>query len=198
MHKFLNFPLTESPDPSAYHHETGLFTSDEMEWILENHNDVPYEVATISADKTIENQTRKSRIKWLRYDHYPQFDWLYERIQQAIIRANNKYWNFDLYSMPEHIQYTEYGEGGGHYDWHMDLGHRNLSIRKISVTMQLSHPDEYEGGDLQFMRSQYAETAPRDFGSLIVFPSYMLHRVTAVTKGTRKSLVLWSGGVPFK
>lgn len=198
MEKFLNFPLTFSPDPSAYHHEIGLFTEDEMEWILENHNDVPYEVATISADKTIENQTRKSHIKWLRYDQYPQFDWVYERIQQSIIRANNQYWNFDLYSMPEYIQYTEYGEGGGHYDWHMDLGHRNLSIRKISVTMQLSRPDEYEGGDLQFMRSQYPETAPRDFGSLIVFPSYMLHRVTAVTKGTRKSLVLWSGGVPLR
>ena len=198
MEKFLNFPLKETPDPTAYYHETGLFTLDEMEWILENHNDVPYETATIAADKNIEDNIRKSRIKWLRYDRYPQFDWFYERIQQAIIRANNKFWHFDLYSMPEHIQYTEYLEGGGHYDWHMDMGDKYLSMRKVSVTMQLSHPHEYEGGELQLMRSQYVETAPRDFGSLIIFPSYMLHRVTSVTKGTRKSLVLWSGGVPFK
>jgi PKHD-type hydroxylase len=198
MEKFFSFPLRRSGDPTMYYHEMDLFTEDEISWILENHQDVPYETATISADKNVEDEVRKSRIKWLRYDHYSQFDWLYERLQQAIIRGNEKYWNFDLHTMPEHIQYTEYQEGGGHYDWHMDMGHQYLSMRKVSITMQLSHPDEYEGGDLQFMRSQWVENAPRNFGSVIVFPSYMLHRVTAVTKGTRKSLVLWSGGSPLR
>jgi PKHD-type hydroxylase len=198
MEKFLNFPLRTSHDPTMYYHEVDLFTTEEMEWILSNHDEVPYQEGSVSAVRTIENNTRKSFIKWLRYDKYPQFDWLYERLQQAILRGNERYWNFDLYSMPEHIQYTEYHEGGGHYDWHMDMGDSYLSMRKVSITMQLSHPDEYEGGDLQFMRSQYVETAPRQFGSVIVFPSYLLHRVTSVTKGTRKSLVLWSGGTPLR
>lgn len=198
MHKYLNFPIKYSNDPSQYYHTVDIFTEDEIQWILDNHQEVPYEQGTISSGGDIANETRKSFIKWLRYDQYPQFDWVYERLQGVIQKANDLYWNFDLHSMPEYIQYTEYHGGGGHYDWHMDIGDKNLSMRKISVTMQLSHPDEYEGGELQIMKSQYVENAPRDLGSIIIFPSYMLHRVTAVTKGTRKSLVLWSGGSVFR
>jgi len=114
--------------------------------------------------------------------------------------ANENMFKFDLYSMPEQIQYTEYYDyEQGHYDWHMDIGHGNLSQRKISVTVQLSHPDEYEGGDLQLWPGgTYPINAPRGKGNVIIFPSFMMHRVTPIIKGTRKSFVLWLGGGHYK
>ena len=100
--------------------------------------------------------------------------------------------------MPEPIQYTEYYSSGGHYDWHTDVGSGALSHRKVSITVQLSKPDEYEGGNLELLRGEYNEVAPRGLGTVVIFPSYMLHRVTEITKGTRKSLVLWVGGSHYR
>ena len=74
-----------------------------------------------------------------------------------------------------------------------------MKYRKISVTVQLSGPDEYEGGDLQIWSGgQYPMTAPRGRGNVVIFPSFMMHRVTPVTSGTRKSFVLWLGGGHYK
>ena len=115
-----------------------------------------------------------------------------------ISEANNNMWKFDLTHMRESIQYTEYYEGGGQYDWHMDCGIGIQAQRKVSVTVQLSHPDEYEGGDLQFMLGAGQIWAPRVQGAAVIFPSFFLHRVTPVTKGTRKSFVLWVGGEPYR
>ena len=120
------------------------------------------------------------------------------------VEANDVSWNFDLHSLPEQIQYTEYyGTDNGHYGWHADIGPDILSSRKVSITVQLSEANEYEGGDLQLFRGgDYKEesfdTAYRGAGSVFIFPSYLLHRVTPVTKGTRKSFVLWLGGGHYR
>ena len=78
-------------------------------------------------------------------------------------------------------------------------------VRKLSVTINLNKPGEYEGGNLKFDFGPHAETKRfheveeiRPQGSIIVFPSYVHHQVTPVTKGTRYSMVLWSLGQPFK
>ena len=115
--------------------------------------------------------------------------------------ANKEMYNFDLNFMPEQIQYTEYyGTDKGHYDWHMDIGSQGfMPSRKLSVTVQLSGPDEYDGGDLQFWTGgQYPISGPRGKGNVVIFPSFLLHRVTPVIKGTRKSFVLWLGGGHYK
>jgi PKHD-type hydroxylase len=197
MFKYLNFPQNFSVDPAAYHHEEGLFSKDEINWILENVQNVSYQEGTVTGDYNI-SPIRKSQIKWLSWIEYPEFEWVYNRLYHAIERANSKYWQFNLYSMPEYIQYTEYYDNGGHYDWHMDVGPGVLSTRKVSITVQLSDADEYEGGNLQFMRGDLQEDAPRGLGTVIVFPSYLLHRVSEITKGSRKSLVLWVGGDHYK
>ncbi len=197
MFKYLNFPQNFSVDPAAYYHEEGLFSEGEISWILENIKSVPFQEGTVTEEHNI-SPIRKSQIKWLNWMERPEFEWLYNRLGQAVERANNTYWQFNLYSMPEHIQYTEYYDDGGHYNWHMDMGAGMLSARKVSITVQLSDPNEYEGGNLQFMRGEYQEDAPRGLGTVIVFPSYMLHRVSEITKGTRKSLVLWVGGEHFR
>ena len=115
-----------------------------------------------------------------------------------IVEANNVMWKFDLSTMNEQIQYTEYyGSNEGGYEWHMDCGEKIQNQRKISVTVQLSDSNEYEGGDLEFNIGRKL-TAQRGIGTAVIFPSFYLHRVTPVTSGIRKSFVLWVGGEPYR
>ena len=102
----------------------------------------------------------------------------------------------------ESIQYTIYESGGDHYDWHMDtfLETPNAYHRKLSVTVQLSNSNEYTGGDFE-LNDGTGNTLPndiRDRGTVLVFPSFLMHRVTPVTQGTRETLVAWFEGRKFK
>ena len=72
------------------------------------------------------------------------------------------------------------------------------TTRKLSITVQLSDATEYEGGELQFMVNQNIITAPKEKGTAIIFPSFCLHRVTPVIKGSRKSIVGWIAGPPYR
>ncbi|MCZ6763026.1 MAG: 2OG-Fe(II) oxygenase [Gammaproteobacteria bacterium] len=121
--------------------------------------------------------------------------WLFDFLEDALMKLNRGY-GFELTGFYDGIQVATY-EPGGHYDWHLDLGPGTYSSRKLSLTVQLSDPADYEGGELEFL-SATDELAPRSRGSLIAFPSYLAHRVRPVTKGTRLSLVSWIGGPPFR
>ncbi len=139
---------------------------------------------------------RTSSVAWipLASEHH----WLYDLLGKYGVLANERMWNFAISGCSEEIQYATYhANNQGHYDWHMDLG-KSASHRKISISVQLSDPSEYEGGDLNFMAGRSVQTGPRSKGSVIAFPSYLLHRVTPVTAGTRRSLVLWLSGEPFR
>lgn len=116
------------------------------------------------------------------------------------VDANNNLWDFDLISADEKIQYTEYlAEDEGHYTWHQDIGPGMASQRKVSITVQLSESDEYEGGDLEIWRGgNNVVAAERGAGVTVLFPSYLMHRVTKVSKGKRRSFVLWVGGQHYK
>jgi len=150
---------------------------------------------------------RKSDVVWL--SGY----WLYREIQPFIQIANEKAnWNFQ-WDWTESCQYTEYKEGQ-FYDWHCDSNtvpydkpddpNINGKIRKLSMTLCLSDPEDYEGGELEFaFHDQDGDKQPkiceeiRPKGSLIIFPSFVWHRVKPVTKGIRHSLVSWSLGQPY-
>ena len=150
---------------------------------------------------------RHSNIAWL------NDPWIYNEIQPYINVANkNAGWNFQ-WDWSESIHFTHY-RLNYHYNWHCDSGekpyddtsHKDFvgKIRKLSATVSLSAPDDYEGGNLEFnylnnvkSKAQVCkEIKPQ--GSIVVFPSFVYHRVTPVTKGTRYSLVLWQLGKPFK
>jgi len=124
-------------------------------------------------------------------------------------KANNKQFNYDLKYF-ESSQFSEYKDGG-FYGWHKDSSdERNKEIRKLSLTLALSNPDTFEGGDLQFysgdrpmedMGEITAEQITNDIkaqGSVVVFDSRDWHRVTPVTKGVRHSIVCWTVGPNFK
>ena len=142
-----------------------------------------------------EDSVRKSTIRWMTGPD-GEDDWLYQRIFNMVNEANDHLWGFNLSHAAESLQYTEYPPNGGHYDWHIDCGPHIQAQRKISVTVQLN--DDYEGGELQLWRGQKPVTALKEKACVVIFPSYMLHRITPVTKGVRNSLVLWLGGDHYR
>lgn len=126
---------------------------------------------------------------------------LYIRINNLITEVNEKYFNYDLISL-EHLQYTEYDEDyEGEYVTHMDRFLNPAfpgSHRKLSFSIQLTDPSTYEGGDLLLYTGQEPVYANKLLGTINFFPSYLLHRVTPVTKGSRYSLVGWVSGPKFR
>jgi len=154
---------------------------------------------------------RNSNIVWM------NDRWIYKEIQPYIHQANtNAGWNFE-WDYSESCQFTKYTKGQ-FYDWHCDSWDRpyirdNVNaidhgkIRKLSVTVTLSDPKEYKGGELEFdFRNLDPDKKPNikkcteilPKGSLVVFPSFVWHRVCPVKKGSRYSLVIWNLGWPFR
>jgi len=86
---------------------------------------------------------------------------------------------------------------GDFYDWHLDIGKTDTSSRKLSVSVQLSDPEGYEGGEL-LLRDYANESPVKEIGSVIVFPSYLSHRVSKILTGERWSLVAWVHGPPYR
>lgn len=137
--------------------------------------------------------------------------WIQRHIFPAIKEANIiSNWNLSI-TGHESMQFTKYDKGQ-FYDWHYDCWidpYKNNTIRKLSVTVCLSDENDFEGGDLEFALQDNNAKKPlkkiyrickevRKKGSLVVFPSFLWHRVTPVIKGTRYSLVIWSTGEPYK
>ena len=165
-----------------------------------------------SSKKEIKNiqKKRNSHIVWM------NDKWIYKEIIPYVMEANKKAnWNFNL-DWSESCQFTKYSSGQ-YYGWHCDSWevpynkpdslNEDGKIRKLSVTCSLSDPSEYEGGELEFNFNnpeknkkqnirKCTEILPR--GSIVVFPSFVWHRVCPVKKGTRYSLVIWNLGYPYK
>jgi len=129
-------------------------------------------------------------------------------IKNANIKSN---WKFDI-DYPETHQFTEYKKNQ-HYDWHTDAfegpyqilnDYKYGKIRKLSMSLCLSDENYYKGGKLLFSTLVNNKTKIFDIknmnkkGSLVVFPSYIWHKVSPVTKGTRHSLVIWYLGNPYR
>ena len=151
---------------------------------------LPLSNATIGSHGEVNTSSRRTKIHWI-----PKTDEVYSMILTEILKANDLYYKFNLSGESEHIQYTVYyGEEEGYYDWHIDSMHKHK--RKLSGVVQLSDPSEYEGGELQIQNGGI-HTVEKAKGTFVIFPSWMTHRVTPVTKGVRKSLVIWVEGPQF-
>lgn len=139
---------------------------------------------------------RRSYVRWLNFELATQV--YFEKIGAFVSEVNAHHFRFDLTCLGEQLQLSRYvAEEKGHYGWHQDF---NFTIsRKLSITVQLSSPDDYEGGDLEILKADSTVfTADRTRGAVVVFPAFQLHRVTPVTRGARCSLVTWISGPPFR
>ena len=171
-------------------------------------------------DRNLQKQPlNKKEIKDLKKKRYSNIvwmndRWIYKEIQPYVMEANQKAgWNFN-WDYSESCQFTKY-KPGQYYDWHCDSwdgiydqeGPTKGKIRKLSVTVSLSDEKDYSGGELEFDFRQNDpdkqrhpvvcnEIVPK--GSVVVFPSFVWHRVKRVKKGVRYSLVIWNLGYPFK
>ena len=128
-------------------------------------------------------------------ENNPANQWVLIRLRDLIGRVNQRY-RFDLRGFIDPVQLAQYGVSD-YFDWHIDLGLGRSSMRKLSITVQLADPANYEGGELQFHGLANVQQ-PKSQGTAIVFPSFLPHRVTPVTRGTRYSLVAWASGPAFR
>ena len=152
--------------------------------------------ATIGNNEAAPIDLRLSKTAWI-----PQAEdthWLYDRLAFIARKLNSQNYGFNLYGFCEDFQFTVYEDNGGHYTWHQDNGSGNDTPRKLSLVVQLSDPKDYEGGDLQVFTSAEPVNIPKQIGLVVAFPGYTMHRVTPVTKGIRRTLVVWITGPAFK
>lgn len=174
-----------------------LFTDEECEKIISIGSNKILETASIGGktNSTSEESIRDSKISWL--TPADEMSWVYQRISDVSHLLNEKFFKFDLFGIVESMQFTKYEEPYGKYNQHTDTIF-NGNVRKLSISVQLSDPDTYTGGNLNLYRDKKPTTMIKSRGSLVAFPSYTLHEITPITSGTRYSLISWITGVPFK
>lgn len=141
-------------------------------------------------------EVRRSQIVFL--ENQEKYRWLYQRVWQAAQEMNQRFFCVDISSIEGNIQLARYDSSDqGFYTWHTDFADL-APRRKISLSIQLSRPEDYAGGDLELLFRSQPYKVERTRGALIAFPSFALHRVTPVTRGTRWSLVAWITGARWR
>jgi len=179
----------------------GFLTDDQINYILsrpEWFNSGEAEIGD-GLDGVVNKEKRSTSVSWMVRDEKNHQIW--EQITNTVWQANRQFFHFDLTGCYEAAQLGVYTAGeNGHYDWHIDSSLGSSTVpRKLSMALLLSDPSEFEGGELQLKTSSdNIISAEQKKGRAWFFPSWTLHRVTPVTKGIRRSLVLWAGGPAFR
>lgn len=179
------------------------FGPDECQRIINTAIHLPVSEGAVGTDasRRTDETYRRSKVRWLsRQD--PGWQPLFTRLDDLFQQSNNRAFGFDLTYFSE-IQFTEYSaDYAGTYDWHEDTSwvkpKQPASHRKLSLVLQLSDPRDYDGGDLELDQSSPDPHKLRSRGAVLVFPSFLRHRVTPVTRGVRYSLVTWYEGPHFR
>jgi PKHD-type hydroxylase len=186
---------------SPYAYWENFLSDDDIKTILslkEWHKSTKAEIGGASSS-TVDTQIRNSKISWMEYSSETVQIW--NKLLLAISEVNSRYFHFDLSGCYEPAQLTMYNSSNlEHYTWHCDSSYTDRSIpRKLSMSLLLSDESEFKGGDLEVLvDSEKTHVLNQKRGRAWFFPSYMLHRVSPVTYGIRRSLVLWIGGPNFK
>jgi PKHD-type hydroxylase len=184
----------ELPPFQPYATASGFLTDAEIERLIAEHASLVSEAKLASGNTNA--QIRRSQVVMLGNEQ--KYGWLYERILGAAQECNRLFFCVDIVGIEANIQLGRYdGSDRGFYNWHTDFA-AVRPLRKLSISIQLSRAEDYEGGDLELMYGAEPMKLDRTRGAFIVFPSFMLHRVTPVTRGTRWSLVAWIVGARWR
>lgn len=193
--QFLVTPYSQSIEPYAWWR--GAFTDDELKYLNKIASAAEDRASAGNHDSESVLKVRRSKISWLECN--AETEWIYNKLGHVVSSLNAQYYGFDLTGFAEPLQLTRYQMSEqGMYGWHQDSGKGGAPNRKLSLSVQLSDPSEYEGGNLEIKTSQEPKTIPREKGLIAVFPSYTLHQVTPVVQGERASLVTWVSGPLFR
>ena len=177
---------------------TPLFTPDQCRQIIEAGRKQKPQTAQVGMNKPGGGTDTKKRVTTISWIPFKEMGHMYVDLNNFIQKANENHFGFGDIRITENAQFTEYPEGG-FYDWHMDCDvnmEHEPPVRKISMTLLLNDPSEFEGGDLELMVS--GKVAELKQGHAIIFASFLNHRVNPVKRGVRQSLVCWFGGKPFR
>ena len=172
----------------------GCFNGEELDY-LQNIAKNAFEQAEVGGVHFVNERVRRSSVNWVEknQENYCVF----EKLSEVVSNINRDYYGFDLLGFSEKLQLTNYSsQNQGTYTWHQDFN-ADCS-RKLSLVLQLSEPSDYEGGNLQILTNSNARNVERERGLIALFPSWTLHQVTPVIKGSRQTLVTWICGAPFK
>lgn len=177
------------------------FTDEELKAIIDYCDTAGTEQGVTFGAQTLEEieKHRVSNVKF--HDRNEDTAWIFDKLNFIIQAANEQFYNFHLNGYTQ-FQYTTY-DPNGRYDWHTDMSFgekfgNDAEPRKLSLTLLLN--DDFEGGEFQVNdgKEEMAITVPMNKGRVVLFPSFMIHRVKPVTKGIRKSLVVWVLGPKFR
>lgn len=180
----------------SWAYSTGIFSKEECENIINMFKDVVWP-GTVSGEGKQLDDVRRSDIYFLEVNDNTA--WVFERLASVVNEMNPMFFNYDINKI-ETLQFTRYDEAdAGFYTKHVDqLFRTDGDVRKLSFSILLSDPEDFEGGNLTLYYQYEGANAVREQGALSMFPSYTLHEVTPVTKGTRYALVGWVLGPAFK
>ena len=180
------------------------------EYLVLEHAFLPHEIVQInnlwdehsSLDAELEGNDEKEDITIRKSSVLPisphsEHNWIFQRLTDLAHKCNQHSYHFDLMGFYEPLQLAEYQEGD-FFDWHLDFGIGSTSTRKLSITVQLSDPTTYDGGRLQFRINDKTIDASDKPGTAIIFPSFIMHRVSPITRGKRRSLVGWVTGNHYR
>jgi len=192
--------ITKMPKWSSYMATTiqPIFTPQQCEMVIQAGHKQKPETAQVGMNKPgggVDTKKRTTTISWIPFKEMPE---MYSQVEATMQSTNLNHFGFENMRITEPAQFTEYPKGG-FYDWHMDLDVNGAfvpPVRKISMTILLSDPSTFKGGELEFMEKNKIPDLKQ--GQAIFFASFIRHRVAPVKKGMRRSLVMWFGGTPFK
>ena len=177
---------------------TPLFTTEQCREIIASGRAQKPQVAQVGMNRPGGGTDTKKRVTTISWIPFKEMGHMYTDLNIFIQKANENHFGFGDIRITENAQFTEYPEGG-FYDWHMDCDvnmQHEPPVRKISMTLLLNDPKEFEGGDLELMAP--GKFADLKQGHAICFASFLNHRVAPVTRGMRQSLVVWFGGKAFR
>jgi PKHD-type hydroxylase len=178
----------------------GGLSRDEVARILAAMDDEKLKQGRITTKdgKNLNAGIRSGRVQWVRHNEVgePIFSHLFTL---ACVANRERKWNFDIQGIAGSLQAVRYwGDREEHYDWHVDWGGGNSRNRKITVVAHLSEDDEFTGGQLQITNSSNPWSAVQAAGTVTVFPTFLLHRVTPVMSGCRSAAVCWVLGPSWR
>lgn len=175
------------------------FTPEECDKIIQIGLSLSVNKATVGGYAVTDEyqHVRESKTSWIHKND--QTAWIFDRLCGVGNTLNGKHFGFDLWGFSELLQFTVYeGTQESHYTWHMDCTPSSVAPRKLSLVMQLSEPDDYQGGTLEISHGAHTVSVHKKRNLVAAFPSFLQHRVTTVTQGTRYSLVAWMSGPSFR
>jgi len=177
---------------------TPVFTPEQCQLIINMGESLKKEqaqVGTALPQGKQDTEKRITTISWIPFDKLPE---MYKILDTLVHQTNVNHFGFDSVRITEEAQYTHYPVGG-FYEWHTDndiVGTAEPPVRKISMTLLLSPEEEFEDGELELVDTGKKVNLKQ--GQAVFFASFIPHRVTPVTRGERKSLVMWFGGPSFR